>query len=73
MLTPNSGLIVCVTLAALALGLAVYHHVSTPSRPNLLRKLAGPPLRTLFGNHMRFVLEYVLHFTVFYLAFITVP
>lgn len=54
--------VVCATLIALAggLGWAVYRHVSTP-RPNSLRKLAGPPVRTLFGNHL-FVLECVLAF-----------
>ena len=56
-ITMTSSLI-CATLA-LAFGLAVYH-VSTAPRRNTIRELAGPPVRTLFGNHMAFVLECVL-------------
>ncbi|KAG9316669.1 cytochrome P450 [Chiua virens] len=43
---------------ALAAGLAVYHVSATqPSRPNTLRRLAGPPIRKLFGSHMDAVLD----------------
>lgn len=52
---------ICTTLTLLV-GLTVYH-VSKPTsraKGNPLRSLAGPPVRTLFGNHMSFVLEYVL-------------
>ncbi|KIK97745.1 hypothetical protein PAXRUDRAFT_824616 [Paxillus rubicundulus Ve08.2h10] len=38
------------------LSFAVYHVLIAP-RFNPLRKLAGPPVRTLFGNHMSSVLD----------------
>ncbi|KAG6375410.1 cytochrome P450 [Boletus reticuloceps] len=47
--------VVCAALA-LAFGWAAYH-VTTHPRGNPLRKLAGPPVRTLFGSHMPFVLD----------------
>ncbi|KAH0827920.1 cytochrome P450 [Lanmaoa asiatica] len=47
--------LICAVLA-LAFGFAVYHASTVPGR-NPLRKLAGPPVRTLFGNHMTFVLD----------------
>lgn len=48
-------------LGALVLAWAV-RHVPTLSRShrNPLRKVAGPPVRGLFGSHMAVVLEYVL-------------
>ncbi|KAH7888644.1 cytochrome P450 [Phlebopus sp. FC_14] len=45
----------CATLL-LSLGFVVYHVFIAP-RFNPLRKLAGPPVRTLFGNHMSSVLD----------------
>lgn len=58
-LTPfGTSLVLCATLA-LAIRWAVYH---VSIRPNTLRNLAGPPVQTLFGNHMSFVLECVLAF-----------
>ncbi|KAF8556350.1 cytochrome P450 [Imleria badia] len=53
--TFSASLILCAVLA-LAFRWAVYH-VSTPPRRNPLRKLAGPPVQSLFGNHMPFVLD----------------
>ncbi|KAF8134634.1 cytochrome P450 [Boletus edulis] len=47
--------VVCAALA-LAFGWAAYH-VTTHPRGNSLWKLAGPPVRTLFGSHMPFVLD----------------
>ena len=58
LLTFGASLILCAAFA-LAFRLAAYH-VSTGPRRNSLRKLAGPPVQTLFANHMSFVLECVL-------------
>lgn len=58
LLTFGSGLILCATLA-LTFGLAVYHAPTGPRR-NTVRKLAGPPVKSLFANHLAFVLECVL-------------
>ncbi|KIJ67836.1 hypothetical protein HYDPIDRAFT_173589 [Hydnomerulius pinastri MD-312] len=45
----------CATVVLL-LGFAVFHVFIAP-RFNPLRKLAGPPVRSLFGNHMSSVLD----------------
>jgi hypothetical protein len=58
LLTFAASLILCATLA-LAFRLIAYY-VSTGPRRNSLRNLAGPPVQTLFANHMILVLECVL-------------
>ncbi|KAF8844406.1 cytochrome P450 [Paxillus ammoniavirescens] len=47
--------LICAAFVSLPL-FAVYHVLIAP-RFNPLRKLAGPPVRTLFGNHMSSVLD----------------